>query len=264
MCSKITDKINSIWNTNNGRGEKHIDNIDTNKFIDDYNNIIVKINEFILEFDDIVDVTRFEKCYDMFIYNIFNLDKSRYIPVYNSKKLAWLQITTCIGRGLFIKNDTNLASCTNDFIIYVIKYFEQLKNIRKYIEEFKKKYNSNIDQYYNNLVEIQNKEEFKHNMLSTFDTYLQYNKSNKFNKRIAIVNESFNSNDIEFYTLKDDKYYQIRIKTDKAIKYTSDLNDDQIEYIYKICIYDNKDEIKDIHNNSKLCGRITKLIEEDK
>ena len=257
---KITSKINSIWKCIS-QGEKQP--IDTNEFIDDYNKIIVKINEFSLNFSDIVDVTRFKKYYDIFIYNIFNLSGSRYTPVFDGKELQWLQFTTLTGKGLFVKNDKNLASCTNDFITCMMTYFKYLNDIRKCVKEFKQKYDDDFDKILNDIVEIQDKEKFKNEVLSLYHTYLLYNKTDEFNKRVAMVNESFNPNDIEFYTLKEGKYYQIRIKTNKIIKSVSDLDeldkrcDDQIEYTYKICVISTKEEIYDnnILEVSKLHNR---------
>lgn len=257
---KITSKINSIWKSNS-QGEKLID---TNEFINDYNNIIVKINEFNLKFSNIVDITRFKKCYDIFIYNIFNLDESRYTPVFDGRKLQWLQFTTLTGRGLFVKNDTKLTSCTNDFIICIMTYFKELNDIREYVKEFKQKYNDDFNKILSDIVEIQDKEDFRNNVLLLYHTYLQYNETDEFNKRVAMVNESFNPNDIEFYTLKEGKYYQIRIKTNNKIKSVSDLCDDQIEYMYKICVSDTtKEEINDNRDISKLQRRIAELIEEE-
>lgn len=80
-----------------------------------------------------------------------------------------------------------------------------------------------------------------------------------------MVNDSFNPNDIEFYTLKEGKYYQIRIKTtNRIINYASDLCDDQIEYTYKICVSSStKEEINDKRDISKIHKRIAKLTEEE-
>lgn len=150
---KITSKINSIWKSNSCE-EKYVD---TNEFINDYNNIIVKINEFNLKFGNIVDVTRFKKCYDIFIYNIFNLDGSRYTPVFDGRKLQWLQFTTLTGRGLFVKNDTELASCTNDFITCIMTYFKNLNDICKCLKEFKLKYYDDFNKVLNDIVEIEDK-----------------------------------------------------------------------------------------------------------
>lgn len=264
---KITSKINNIWKFIS-QGEK---SIDTNEFIDDYNKIIAKINDFDLKFGGIVDVTRFKKSYDIFIYNIFNLDGSRYTPVFDGGKLQWLQFTTLRrpGRGLFVKNDTNLASCTNDFITCIMTYFKDLNDIRECVKEFKQKYDDDFNKILSNIddiVEIQNKEGFRNNVLSLYHTYLIYNETDEFNKRVAMVNESFNPNDIEFYTLKEGKYYQIRIKTNRIIKSVSDLCDDQIEYTYKICVLSStKEEIYDNCDtaSSKLHNRIAKLEEND-
>lgn len=270
---KITSKINSIWKFIS-QGEK---SIDTNEFINDYNKIIVKINEFNLNFSDIVDITQFKKYYDIFIYNIFNLDGSRYTPVFDGKKLQWLQFTTLTGRGLFVKNDTKLASCTNDFITCIITYFKYLNDIRECVKEFKQKYDNDFDKILNDtvekgIVEIQDKEKFKNEVLSLYHTYILYNKTDEFNKRVALVNESFNPNDIEFYTLEEGKYYQIRIKTNRIIKSVSDIDeldkryDDQIEYTYKICVLSStKEEIYDNCDtaSSKLHNRIAKLEEND-
>ena len=115
MRSKITDKINSIWNISS-----RVKNLAyVNETIDDYNAIIVKINKFKLEFGDTVDATNFKRCYDEFIYNIFNLDKSRYTATFDEEKLEWLQFTTITGKWLFAKNDIKLSTCTNKFIIYL-------------------------------------------------------------------------------------------------------------------------------------------------
>lgn len=143
MRSKITDKINSIWNFSSQVKKL----ADVNKSIDDYNAIIVKINKFKLEFGDTVDVTKFKRCYDEFIYNIFNLDKSRYTQVFDGEKLGWLQFTTFTGKWLFAKNDIKLSTCTNKFIIYIMRYLKQLNDIRTSISEFKKKYNDNVNTF---------------------------------------------------------------------------------------------------------------------
>lgn len=244
MCSKITYKINSIWNFSSqvSRVKKLAD---VNETIDEYNAIIVKINKFKLEFGDTVDVTKFKKCYDEFIYNIFNLDKSRYTKMFDGEKLEWLQFTTLTGKWLFAKNDIKLSTCTNKFIIYIMRYLEQLNNIRTSISEFKKKYNNN---YYVNYI---------------YNTGFQYDEIDEFNKRIALIDsESFNPNDIEFYTLKEGKYYHIRVMNTKIIKSEFDLYDSQIIYTYKIQILDKtKDEICGSSYCSKMNNKFAKLVE---
>ena len=245
MRSKITDKINSIWNISS-----RVKNLAyVNETIDDYNAIIVKINKFKLEFGDTVDVTNFKRCYDEFIYNIFNLDKSRYTATFDEEKLEWLQFTTITGKWLFAKNDIKLSTCTNKFIIYIMRYLKQLNDIRTSISEFKKKYNDNdkvID---------------KISLL--YNTYFQYNETDEFNKRIALINsEAFNPNDIEFYTLKEGKYYHIRIMYAKIIKSEFDLCDSRIIYMYKMQILDKtKDEICGSSYCSKMNDRFAKLVE---
>lgn len=245
MCSKITDKINSIWNTSS-RGEIRVG---INETIDDYNAIIVKINKFKLEFGDAVDATNFKRCYDEFVYNIFNLDKSRYTPIFDGDKLEWLQFTTFTGKGLFVNNDTKLSTCTNKFIIYIMRYLEQLNDIRTSISEFKKKHNDNVI----NFDEIS----------LLYNTYFQYNETDEFNKRIALIDsENFNPNDIEFYTLKEGKYYHIRIMYAKIIKSEFDLCDSRIKYIYKMQILDKtKDEICGSSYCSKINNKLAKLVE---
>lgn len=252
MCSKITDKINSIWNFSSQVSRvKKLAYV--NETIDEYNAIIVKINKFKLEFGDTVDVTIFKRCYDEFIYNIFNLDKSRYksryTEMFDGEKLEWLQFTTLTGKGLFVKNDIKLSTCTNKFIIYIMRYLKQLNDIHTSISEFKKKYSDNVIVF------------DKISLL--YNTHFQYNETDEFNKRILLINsEAFNPNDIEFYTLKEGKYYHIRIMNTKIIRSEFDLCDSRIIYTYKIQILDKtKDEMCGSSCCSKINDRFAKLVE---
>ena len=96
-----------------------------------------------------------------------------------------------------------------------------------------------------------------------YNTYFQYNETDEFNKRIALINsEAFNPNDIEFYTLKEGKYYHIRIMYAKIIKSEFDLCDSRIIYMYKMQILDKtKDEICGSSYCSKMNDRFAKLVE---
>lgn len=96
-----------------------------------------------------------------------------------------------------------------------------------------------------------------------YNTYFQYNETDEFNKRIVLIDsEYFNPNDIEFYTLKEGKYYHIRVMNTKIIKSEFDLCDSRIIYTYKIQILDKtKDEICGSSYCSKMNNKFAKLVE---
>lgn len=167
----------------------------------------------------------------------------------DGEKLEWLQFTTLTGKWLFAKNDIKLSTWTNKFIIYIMRYLEQLNDIRTSISEFKKKYNDNVIVF--------------DEISLLYNTYFQYNETDEFNKRILLINsESFNPNDIEFYTLKEGKYYHIRVMNTKIIKSEFDLCDSRIIYTYKIQILDKtKDEICGTSYCSKMNNKFAKLVE---
>ena len=239
----IADNINSVWNSNKKEGDLNLHDI-----VYDYNNIVVNINEFDLKYGKLVAINKIVKNYDKFIYQIFNLNRSRYTPVFDNGKLSWLQFSTRI-----TGNDRELTSYTNKFIECIIEYFGELSTIHEQIEIFKEKYSNKFNKL---------DEKMRNDMKSVLDVYYNYTEKDSFNERIAIVFKEFEPLDIEFYTLKEGKYYEIRIKTDKIIKDITDLCDNQIEYTYKIHVSDStKEEVESSRNISKLHNNIANLVE---
>ena len=253
----ITDNINSVWNSNKKEGD-----LNSQDIIYDYNSIVVNINEFTLKYGKAVAINKIVKNYDKFIYQIFNLNRSRYTPVFDNGKLSWLQFSTRItGRDnkkslkIFVNNDRELTSHTNKFIECIIEYFGELSTIREQIEIFKEKYSNKFNKL---------DEKMRSQMKSVLDTYYDYTEKDSFNERIAIVFKEFDPLDIKFYTLKEGKYYEIRIKTDRIIKDITDLCDNQIEYTYTIHVSDlTKEEAENKRNVSKMHSNIANLIEEN-
>ena len=251
----ITDNINSVWNSNKKEGDLNLHDI-----IYDYNCIVININEFALKYGKVVAINKIVKNYDKFIYQIFNLNRSRYTPVFDNGKLSWLQFSTRITGGdnkkslrIFVNNDRELTSHTNKFIECIIEYFGELSTIREQIESFKEKYSNKFNKL---------DEKTMGKMKSVLDTYYDYTEKDSFNERIAIVFKEFDPLDIKFYTLKEGKYYEIRIKTDKIIKDITDLCDNQIEYTYTIHVSDlTKEEAENNRNISKMHNNIAKLEE---
>ena len=119
----IADNINSVWNSNKKEGDLNLHDI-----VYDYNNIVVNINEFDLKYGKLVAINKIVKNYDKFIYQIFNLNRSRYTPVFDNGKLSWLQFSTRI-----TGNDRELTSYTNKFIECIIEYFGELSTIHEQI-----------------------------------------------------------------------------------------------------------------------------------
>jgi hypothetical protein len=184
------------------------------------------------------------------------LNRSRYTPVFDNGKLSWLQFSTRITGGdnkkslrIFVNNDRELISHTNKFIECIIEYFGELSTIREQIESFKEKYSNKFNKL---------DEKTMSQMKSVLDMYYDYAEKDSFNERIAIIFKEFDPLDIKFYTLKEGKYYEIRIKTDKIIKDITDLCDNRIEYTYTIRVSNLTKE--EAENNRDISEKIRRKI----